>query len=291
MKKGEHLLTTLTSYFDGERYMNTGGADKFFIPTSVENVGDGVLRVLNNNTKSARNTPFDGEIEARFLRPLIKDYTKRDKRVQIRGYDSHCLVVEGTPSSKLKKYIRWGEEQGFHRTSVTRLRNPWYKPTVQMLSGAKVLMPRSFNDRFIVHYNPSEFLSLRFYRLHPKWQEHLQLVAFLNSTLVMFFVETLGNKNLGQGVLDFFMADFLAMRIPVVLAESLSDAFTSLGDRAVQSVWDEMEMSDRHALDDIVFEALDLTQGERDAVYEAVIDLVETRLKKASSLNQREVQA
>ncbi len=87
------------------------------------------------------------------------------------------------------------------------------------------------------------------------------------------------------------MADFLAMRIPVVLGESLEDAFADLGERAVQGVWDEMEMPDRHALDNIIFDAFDLTQGERDAVYEAVIHLVETRLKKASSLNQRKAQA
>ncbi len=154
-----------------------------------------------------------------------------------------------------------------------------------MLSSAKILVPRSFNDRFVVHYNPREYLSLRFYRLHPKRQEHSQLVAFLNSTLVMLFVETLGNKNLGQGVLDFFMADFLAMKIPVVLAENLEGVFDELSKRGVQSVWNEMRMSDRHDLDNVIFDTLKLTQGERDAVYEAVIDLAETRLKKAVSLN------
>ena len=37
----------------------------------------------------------------------------------------------------------------------------------------------------------------------------------------------------------------------------------------------------------LIFDALDLTKGERDAVYEAVINLVEGRLKKAESLNSR----
>jgi len=36
--------------------------------------------------------------------------------------------------------------------------------------------------------------------------------------------------------------------------------------------------------DNIIFDALNLTQGERDAVYEAVINLVEARLKKAGSV-------
>lgn len=37
-------------------------------------------------------------------------------------------------------------------------------------------------------------------------------------------------------------------------------------------------------LDTIFFDILGLTQGERDAVYKAVINLVEARLKKAGSV-------
>ena len=37
-------------------------------------------------------------------------------------------------------------------------------------------------------------------------------------------------------------------------------------------------------LDEIVFDILNLTKGEREAVYEAVIDLVEKRLEKAKSV-------
>jgi hypothetical protein len=39
-------------------------------------------------------------------------------------------------------------------------------------------------------------------------------------------------------------------------------------------------------LDQVIFDALRLTRHERDAVYEAVIDQVEARLKKAGSLNE-----
>jgi len=41
------------------------------------------------------------------------------------------------------------------------------------------------------------------------------------------------------------------------------------------------------ALDDIIFDVLGLTQGERDAVYEGVINLVEARLSKARSPKRR----
>jgi len=37
-------------------------------------------------------------------------------------------------------------------------------------------------------------------------------------------------------------------------------------------------------MENIIFETMALTKGEREAVHEAVINLVETRLQKASNL-------
>jgi len=47
---------------------------------------------------------------------------------------------------------------------------------------------------------------------------------------------------------------------------------------------DEVSDPFRLALDKVVFDILGLTKAEREAVYEAVIDLVESRLKKAESV-------
>lgn len=61
----------------------------------------------------------------------------------------------------------------------------------------------------------------------------------------------------------------------------------TVGDAAVStsSSWEMLEPSDdRRALDAIIFDALGLTQGERDSVYEAVVNLVEARMRKARSL-------
>jgi len=43
-------------------------------------------------------------------------------------------------------------------------------------------------------------------------------------------------------------------------------------------------LPDRKALDDIVFDILDLTQAERDEVYWSVCELVKNRLEKARSV-------
>jgi hypothetical protein len=119
--------------------------------------------------------------------------------------------------------------------------------------------------------------------------------------LVALILETLGNKNLGQGVLDFFMADFLALKIPVVEGKDLETAYQKIKRRPIFDVRTEygfkvspgglakiQPLMDRKELDDIVFDALCLTRGEREAVYEGVIEQVSERLKKASSLDPKD---
>jgi hypothetical protein len=276
----------------------SGGADGFFIITDVQPSSKNCFKIVNKNITKPKGMPFIGEIERSYLVPLIEDYTKADKRIEIHGFDEYCIVVKGDPTRRMQKYIEWGELQGYHRRSVTKNQFPWYKPTRQMLAGAKILVPRSFNDSFAVYYNPKSYLSLRFYRLHIKRGRELSLVAYLNTTLVALVLETLGNKSLGQGVLDFFMADFLTLEIPIIQNPDMEEAFNKIKDRSVLPVTKEYGVTilakdgkyhcappmDRKCLDDIVFDELRLTQGERDAVYEAVIELVKQRLEKARSV-------
>lgn len=296
-EKGVTRLDCLGKYFNGERYLNTGGADGFFILTNTRKLPNGNYLVINQNVTKNNQAPYEGEIEGNYIVPLIKDYTRTNKAIQIKGYDASCLVIRGSVSNLLKKYIKWGEANGYNRRSVTKNQNPWFKPTNQMLSAAKILVPRSFNNSHVIYYNPHEYLSLRFYRLHTIKGDDRQLIAYLNSSLMALYLEVLGNKSLGQGVLDFFMADFLAMRLPIILDPDLSNAFENIKDRPIKDVFNEYGMTshskfinpakDIKNIDDIIFDALNLSSGERNAVYEAIVDLVEARLKKANSLSPR----
>ena len=127
-----------------------------------------------------------------------------------------------------------------------------------------------------------------------------QICACLNSTFTWLFIETLGRRGLGGGGVRILVQDL--KRTPLLLHPNhltpeskrrLQTVFTDLTLRSVGSLREEIIRNDagifgvapdRRALDTIIFDALDLTQGERDAVYEAVVNLVETRLNKARSL-------
>lgn len=93
-------------------------------------------------------------------------------------------------------------------------------------------------------------------------------------------VNMAGRSNFGGGLLKiqtYEVSELLCLD-PKIFAFEDAAIFAS-------TAWEMLEPSDdRRALDAIIFEALDLTQGERDGVYEAVVNLVESRLRKARSL-------
>jgi hypothetical protein len=124
--------------------------------------------------------------------------------------------------------------------------------------------------------------------------------ACLNSTLTWLFIEILGRRGLGGGGVRILVEDM--KNTPLLIhpeqfdeakRKALKFAFGKVASRPVLSVRDEISAdengvfhpkSDRRELDNIVFDILGLTQGERDAVYEAVIELVRQRLEKAKSI-------
>jgi len=302
LEKGSHRIELMSNYFDGERYLNTGGADGFFIINETSPHGSEFMNIRNDATINDKAYVFSGIIEKKYLIPLVKDYTKKEKKIEIDGSDAYCLVIEDKPKiikeAYVYDYIKWGERQGYHQRSVTKSQKPWYKPTRQMLNSSQILIPRSFYDRHVIHYNPNNYLSLRFYRFHLLKGSTPLMIAFLNTTYLSLFLETLGNKSLGQGVLDFFMADFLNLRIPVILDEMMLKPFKDIKKRNSKSVFSELGINpahpireqkpnplpDRKALDDIVFDILGLTASERNEVYWAVCELVKNRLDKAKSV-------
>jgi len=302
LEKGKKYTDVFNKHFIGERYLNTGGADGFFVLTNVRQKNKSLFYVDNDKTITKnKSISFSGEIESKFLKNLIKDQTKKDKRIKIEKTDAWCLVVEGEiKNKKLKEYIKWGEKQGYNQRSVTKNQKPWFKPTNQMKKGAEVLLPRSFNDIFVTYYNPNKYLSLRYYRLHPKQNNAKELVAFLNSTVFWFLFEAMGNKNQGQGVLDFYMEHFLKMKIPIVLFKESIPKFEKIKNRQIKTIFKECgidpkskisieeqepnPLPDRAELDKIVFDALNLTEEECKEVYRAVCRLVWNRISKARSV-------
>ncbi len=142
-----------------------------------------------------------------------------------------------------------------------------------------------------------------FHGIRPFTEKAFILCSLLNSTVTWLAIETLGRRGLGGGALRMLVKDlrnnFWIINPAELDRERLSQAFQEGSQRKIHDVFTEcginphsdipiaeqepQPLPDRKALDDIVFDALDLTADERKEVYRAVCQLVWERLSKAKS--------
>ena len=119
--------------------------------------------------------------------------------------------------------------------------------------------------------------------------ENLVTRAYLNSTIIPLLIETEGITNLGEGVVYtnvYWLKTLLVLDTSQAVRE-LRECYNTIKTRKILPIFDEIDQPDRRALDALIFDTLSLTQGEQDGVYEAVLRMVEVRLSKAKSLQER----
>jgi hypothetical protein len=129
-------------------------------------------------------------------------------------------------------------------------------------------------------------------------------VALINSTISYLSIEVIARKTYGIGVAYIYGPEInnLLLLNPNLLSKKLvsdlKNVFEKIKLRPIYSIFTELgfnqnkpireqkpnPLPDRKALDDIVFDALGLTEEERKEVYWAVAELVKNRLEKAKSV-------
>ncbi len=164
------------------------------------------------------------------------------------------------------------------------------------------------NDKFYCPFSTKPMLSDRcFHRIFLKnKREILKYALSLNSTLQSFFVMLFGRANLGLGALKFETKDaknIFLLNPSCISSSKTSEIMAAIGKRPPESLFiecginpesktpiEEQEpkpLPDRKELDDIVFDAIGLTDEERKDVYRAVCRLVWNRISKAKSAKKR----
>ncbi|RIK78950.1 hypothetical protein DCC62_06600 [candidate division KSB1 bacterium] len=272
LKKGKSKLVRLGDIAEVRRGFTTGANEFFYLD-------------------EARIREWG--IEREFLKPVIVSPREcasveiRSRDMQVRAFVCHKdkNMIRGTNALE---YIAWGEKQRFNQRPSCRSRKRWYDfPERQW---ARVLWPMMHNDRQNVFWNRDSVLV-----------DHnlFEILGFDNDitwgslawTGQLLFRELYGRTNLGQGALktegvDIKLFHVLGFRADSII-ESIRFSRERMAQRIIGPVSEESQADDRRTLDNIFFEALDFTQGEREAVYEAVISLVASRLKRAKSLKPK----
>jgi hypothetical protein len=221
-------------------------------------------------------------IEEEFLKLVIKS-PRECRSIVIRPEDlRYKIFMCHKDKSQLKgtaalEYIKWGESQGFHERPTCRGRRRWWD--VELIK-ANAVFVKEANETSAVFYNPYGFAADC--RLYCAQLTKSQL-AYLNSPIGALLFEIYNRAVLGEGARSLMVADY--NQVPSLVAEicELDSLFLAVIEErprtfesSIPPVW--------RALDDAVFDVLGLTVGEREAVYEAVVELVRARLEKARSV-------
>ena len=228
-------------------------------------------------------------IEDEFLKPVIKsprecksiliDPRRLKFKLFICGKDREELE-----STAALEYIEWGESQGFNRRSSCSGRAQWWD--LGEWEYPDMLWSDAYNVRFGCFENAGDYFGDKRFFVMKFRAENLVTRAYLNSTIIPLIIETEGITNLGEGVV--YTNVYWLKTLPVLenheAVDEVRQCYERIKTRKILSLFEEIHQPDRRALDSLIFDALALTQGERDAVYEAVVDLVEARLNKAKSL-------
>ena len=232
-------------------------------------------------------------IEAEFTRSLLKSPKEIDTiQVNSANLRQQALVVrqerDALAGTNVLTYIEWGESQGYHRRTTCARRSLWYSLPEKGGAGSEVLWAKGIWDRhFAALMDGKVVTDQQFYMLTVDPDLGKVFAALLNSTWVALQAEILGRSNFGEGVL--WMAGYEVCKIqlpdPYALApderDSLEDALTLVANTRILPVSEQVSQSAQQTLDAIVFDLLNLTPSERDAVLEAVVELTESRIKRA----------
>ena len=219
-------------------------------------------------------------IERKFLRPLIK--TPRDYySIRIPGSDVLLFWCQ-EDKAKLKgtkalDYIKWGEEQGFHKTPSCASRKNWY--SLKGPEKPSLLWPSAFFERHIVYECPVGYVADKvFYTISGDIP--IAIRAYLNSSIVSLFVEAEGYQLNHGGI--FVTTEWLA-NLPVIpLSDSsLARVYDRIASRDIGLCADELDDENRKRLDLIALKQLGLGERELANMHDAIKTYVAGRIHKA----------
>ena len=277
LEKGKGKLVRLGDIAEVRRGFTTGANEFFYLEPTGKPAPAGYLHVRNG-------AGWEGEIEEEFLKPVIKS-PRECRSILIKPEDLRYKIfmchhdkseLQGTAALE---YIRWGEAQGYYERPSCRGRQRWWDVGVRRVP--PIVSPSSVSDFYRAFLNQiGVFIDKRLYEIHPLNNLVNLLAVSLNSTMTTLFLELGSRTGLGEGLLDMTVYEVANC---LVLHPSLVQA-TPFFDRPTQSIFSQIHQPDRRALDEVVFDVLGLTPGEREAVYEAVVNLVRARLEKARSV-------
>lgn len=231
-------------------------------------------------------------IENQFLKPFIlsprefEDLIIRNEDIKLNIFNCSKNKSELKGTNALK-YIEWGEQNNYNEGASVNGRQRWFE--------APIREKAKFHFNYMIHHLGQFYYSdcLVSNNFHDVYID-VEYFASLNSIVFGLFQNIFGRANMGGGVLKIETYELANLPFVNVKHESKyksykkKSIFKECGINPESDIpiseQDPNPLPDRKELDDVVFDALSLTVGERKEVYRAVCQLVWNRISKAKSM-------
>lgn len=220
-------------------------------------------------------------IEEEFLAPAVKSPRECEEIwLESTKFGLHLFLCHkkrnDLSGTNALEYIKYGESQGFNKRPTCRARTLWWDLGIR--NGSRVNCSYLVDKvmRFFISDQPF-LVSDNFQEIHTQAEPEMLAVA-CNSTISQLSVNVLGRANFGDGLLKIqtYEIDSLVIPDPSLLVSVASGVLR-------RPTMLDLDDPERHALDEMIFDLLGLSSGEREAVHESVLRLIEMRLTKAHS--------
>lgn len=213
-------------------------------------------------------------IEERFLQPEVHNLKDLIKVTVAVDNCKKAVLICSSPKDELqgtyvRKYIEWGESEGFHDGSTCASRaksRPWYDLAPR--KAGDMFWPMAQQYRHVVALNPHRLICNHnlFDIFSRQGVSKDILCAILNSTVVALSKHQYGRWAGQEGNLKTEVIDVNMMLVPDPrqasrqVLQRIKKAFRAMQGRLTRKLIEEFELSDRQELDDAVLELL----GEND---------------------------
>jgi type I restriction-modification system DNA methylase subunit len=274
LEKGKGKLVRLGDIADVRRGITTGANEFFYLSEEDQQ---------------------KWRIEEEFLKPVIKS-PRECRSIVVKPEDLKFKLFychkdkRDLRGTNALRYIEWGETDDEWLDDDGNPNPPYLRPSCRGRHNWYDLGNRE-KPRLNINYLVNEvmrtfikedgfYVSDNFQEIHSSPEKVFQIGAGTNSTLFQLFANVTGRANFGEGLMKIQTYEVKAL--PIVNPKFLS---AKLCEQRLENVaMLNLDSDDRRELDDLIFDALGLTAGERDAVYDAVIDLVSKRLQRAQTV-------
>jgi len=276
----------------------------------IANLQRGLVTGLDTYVFLSEEKVKDFKLERSFLKKVVIS-PRQCKTCVVRSSDIDTFAIYTEKTKKelkgtnLLKYIEGCEKEGALKRATAKDSHSWYIYRKQQVKLPCIAIPRAPYLRFPIFLIIDNILINDMVIIEPINGSDVELICvLLISTFGIFLLEMTSRHNLGLGTLKFEKLD--AIHYPILdlkffsssKKEQLINQLKVISKREILSIFKELGINpqqplreqepnplpDRKELDDIVFDALGLTQEERKEVYWAVAELVKARLDKAKSV-------